>query len=170
LAIHIVASIHKLITTNRAYCTRCIGNTIAGGAAQPEPLSPWRPELPILKQACAVVSRGQKAALLAAALTFGSGAAVAQQAVPGQMPNLAGLSGQMHAAAEYCNAYTAAQLDQMKQQQKTAAGAQGMAAADFGAAFSQSYTATKGQLGSLSAADKEKTCAQLKAISATRPQ
>lgn len=126
--------------------------------------------MPILKQACAVVSRGQKAALLAAALTFGSGAAIAQQAVPGQMPNLAGLSGQMHAAAEYCNAYTAAQLDQMKQQQKTAAGAQGMAAADFDAAFSQSYTATKGQLGSLSAADKEKTCAQLKAISATRPQ
>ncbi|KAG0923651.1 hypothetical protein G6F31_019426 [Rhizopus arrhizus] len=61
------------------------------------------------------------------------------------MPNLAGLSGQMHAAAEYSNAYTAAQLDQMKQQQKTAAGAQGMAAADFDAAFSQSYTATKAQ-------------------------
>lgn len=168
--IHIVASIHKPITSNRAYCIRRIGNTIAGGAEHPEPLSHWRPELPILKQACTVVSRGKKAALLTAALTCGSGAAVAQQAVPGQMPNLAALGGQMHAAAEYCNAYTAAQLDQMKQQQKTAAGAQGMAAADFDAAFSQSYSASKGQLGSLSAADKAKTCAQLKAISASRPQ
>jgi len=143
----------------------------SGGAARGLiPLSSGRLELPIFKQVCTVASRGQKAALVAAALTFSSGAALAQQGVPGQMPSLAALSGQMHAAAEYCNAYTTAQLDQMKQQQKTAAGAQGMAAADFDTAFSQSYTATKGQLGSLSAADKEKTCAQLKAISATRPK
>ena len=86
------------------------------------------------------------------------------------MPNMAALSGQMHAAAEYCNAYTAAQLEQMKQQQRAATSAQGMAAADFDATFSQSYTAAKGQLASLSAADKEKTCAQLKAMSAARPQ
>ncbi len=126
--------------------------------------------MPTIKQACALVSRRRKAALAAAALTLASGAALAQQAVPGQMPNLAALSGQMHAAAEYCNAYTAAQLEQMKQQQKTAAGAQGLSAADFDSAFTQSYTTTKGQLGTLSAADKEKTCAQLKAVSQMRAQ
>ncbi|MBB1592836.1 hypothetical protein A9973_02025 [Achromobacter sp. UMC46] len=104
--------------------------------------------------------------MVAAALTLSSSAAFAQQAAPGQMPSMATLSGQMHAAAEYCNAYTAAQLDQMKQQQKTAASAHGMTPADFDTAFSQSYTKTKGQLGALSAADKEKTCAQLKAMSA----
>ncbi|WP_258130010.1 hypothetical protein [Achromobacter anxifer] len=134
------------------------------------PLIELETELPTFKQACARVSRHRKAALVAAALTLGSSAALAQQAAPGQMPNLAALSGQMHAAAEYCNAYTATQLDQMKQQQKTAAGAQGLSAADFDSAFTQSYTATKGQLGSLSAADKEKTCAQLKAVSQMRTQ
>lgn len=109
-------------------------------------------------------------ALTAAALTLGSGAALAQQAVPGQMPNLAALGGQMHAAAEYCGAYSAAQLEQMKQQQKTATGAQGMSAADFDAAFSKSYSQAKVQLGALSAADKEKTCAQLKAMAAAQPR
>ncbi|KGD97119.1 hypothetical protein JL37_07345 [Achromobacter sp. RTa] len=107
--------------------------------------------------------------MAAATLTLGGGA-LAQQAMPGQMPNLAALSGQMHAAAEYCNAYTAAQLEQMKQQQKTATGAQGMSAADFDSAFSQSYGETKAQLGTLSAADKEKTCAQLKAMAAAQPR
>ena len=133
------------------------------------PLTHWRPELPTFKQACALVSR-QKAVLAAAVLALGSGATLAQQAAPGQMPSLAALSGQMHAAAEYCNAYPAAQLDQMKQQQKTAAGAQGLSAADFDSAVAQAYTTTKGQLATLSAADKEKTCSQLKAISAARPQ
>ncbi len=126
--------------------------------------------MPIFKQAHAVVSRNRKAILMAAALTLSNGAALAQQAAPGQMPNMAALSGQMHAAAEYCNAYTAAQLEQMKQQQKTAAGAHGMAATDFDTAFSQSYTKARGQLGGLSAADKEKTCAQLKAMSAAYPK
>lgn len=128
----------------------------------------WRLELPIFKQACALVSRNRKAISIAAILALGSGSVLAQQA--GQMPSLAALSGQMHAAAEYCNAYTAAQLDQMKQQQKVAAGAQGLSATDFDSAFTQSYTETKGQLGKLSAADKEKTCAQLKAVSAMRAQ
>lgn len=127
-------------------------------------------ELPVLKHTCAIVLRSPNAVLLAAALIFSSGAAVAQQAVPGQMPNMAALSGQMHAAAEYCNAYTAAQLEQMKQQQKTAASAHGMDTKDFDSTFAQSYTKTKGQLGTLSAADKEKTCSQLKAMSAMRPQ
>ncbi len=119
-------------------------------------------ELPIFKQA--------RFALTAAALTLASGAALAQQTMPGQMPNLAALSGQMHAAAEYCNAYPAAQLEQMKQQQKTATSAQGMSAADFDTAFSQSYGQAKTQLGALSAADKEKTCAQLKAMAAAQPR
>lgn len=118
--------------------------------------------MPILKQA--------RIALTAAALILASGAALAQQTMPGQMPNLAALSGQMHAAAEYCGAYTAAQLEQMKQQQKTATGAQGMSAADFDTAFSQSYSNAKTQLGALSAADKEKTCAQLKAMAAAQPR
>ncbi len=126
--------------------------------------------MPTFKQACARVARRHKAVLAAAVLTLGSSAALAQQAAPGQMPNLAALSGQMHAAAEYCNAYTAAQLEQMKQQQKTAAGAQGLSAADFDSSFTQSYTTTKGQLATLSAADKEKTCAQLKAVSQMRAQ
>ncbi|ADP15024.1 MULTISPECIES: hypothetical protein [Achromobacter] len=117
--------------------------------------------MPIIKQA--------RIALAAAALTLASGAALAQQAMPpGQMPNLAALSGQMHAAAEYCGAYSAAQLEQMKQQQKTATSAQGMSGADFDTAFSQSYGQAKTQLGALSAADKEKTCAQLKAIAAAQ--
>ncbi|MGB3436545.1 hypothetical protein [Achromobacter sp.] len=118
--------------------------------------------MPIFRQA--------RFALAAAALTLASGAALAQQTMPGQMPNLAALSGQMHAAAEYCNAYSAAQLDQMKQQQKTATSAQGMSAADFDTAFSQSYGQAKTQLGALSAADKEKTCAQLKAMAAAQPR
>lgn len=126
--------------------------------------------MPILKQACAVFSRRHQTVLFAAALTLSTGAALAQQAVPGQMPNLAALSGQMHAAAEYCSAYTSAQLEQMKQQQKAATSAQGMSAADFDSAFAQSYTTAKAQLGSLSAADREKTCAQLKAMSAARQQ
>lgn len=109
-------------------------------------------------------------ALAAAALTLTSGAALAQQTMQGQMPNLAAVSGQMHAAAEYCGAYTAAQLEQMKQQQKTATSAQGMSAADFDAAFSKSYSQAKVQLGTLSAADKEKTCAQLKAMAAAQPR
>jgi hypothetical protein len=141
---------------------------------KPHPLFVLELKLQILKQACAIVLHRRQAILLAAALTLSGGAAVAQQAtpgqMPGQMPNMAALSGQMHAAAEYCNAYTAAQLEQMKQQQRAATSAQGMAAADFDTTFSQSYTAAKGQLASLSAADKEKTCAQLKAMSAARPQ
>lgn len=122
-----------------------------------------------LKHNRAVVSGCRKAVLVAAGLILGHGAALAQ-GVPGQMPSLAALGGQMHAAAEVCNAYTAAQLDQMKQQQKTAAAAQGMAATDFDAAFSQSYTQAKGQMASLSAADKEKACAQLKAMAAAQPR
>ena len=129
---------------------------------QPDPLTALEIELPILRQA--------RIALPAAALALCGAAALAQQAMPGQMPDLAALSGQMHAAAEYCNAYTAAQLEQMKQQQKTATGAQGMSAADFDASFSKSYGATKAQLGALSTADKEKTCAQLKAVAAAQPR
>ena len=43
-----------------------------------------------------------------------------------------------------------------------------MSGADFDTAFSQSYGQAKTQLGALSAADKEKTCAQLKAIAAAQ--
>lgn len=129
--------------------------------------------MPIFKHACTVVSRSPKAALLAAVLTLCSGAAVAQapgQMPPGQMPNIAAASGQMHAAAEACNAYSKAQLDQMKQQQKTAAASQGLSAADFDKTFTQSFDATKTQLGALSSADKEKMCTQLKAMAASYPK
>lgn len=126
--------------------------------------------MPFLSQA-RTFSRIQTATLMsAAALAFASGAASAQQPMPGQpgMPNMAALGGQMHAAAEVCNAYTSAQLEQMKQQQKTATAAQGMSAADFDKSFKASYDDTKTKIGTMSAADKEKMCAQMKAMSGAR--
>ncbi|WP_249279056.1 hypothetical protein [Bordetella genomosp. 5] len=126
--------------------------------------------MPILSQVRAFSRIKTAAVMSAAAFALAGGAATAQQPMPGQqgMPNLAALSGQMHAAAEACNAYTSAQLEQMKQQQKTATASQGMSAADFDKSFKTSYDDTKTKLGTMSAADKEKMCAQLKAMSGAR--
>lgn len=126
--------------------------------------------MPMLSQV-RTLSRIKTAAIVSATLlALAGGTALAQQPMPGQpgMPNMAALSGQMHAAAEACNAYTGAQLEQMKQQQKTATAAQGMSAADFDQSFKTSYDDTKTKLGTMSAPDKEKMCAQLKSMSGAR--
>lgn len=100
---------------------------------------------------------------LAGGFALAMSAAHAQQPAP-VMPNLATASGQMHAAAELCGDYKAAQLDAMKQQQRTAASQSGMSAGDFDTAFKTSYDSTKVQLAQLSAADKDKMCQQLRAV------
>lgn len=111
-----------------------------------------------------VVSIGKKAPLLAAVLALGSSAALAQQGIP----DLASMSGQMHAAAEFCGDYSAAQLEDMKQKQKAAAAGAGMTPAAYDASFSSAYGSAKAKLATLGAADKEKTCKQLRAMSAAK--
>ena len=126
--------------------------------------------MPIFSRVRALPHLKTAVAMGASILAFAGGTASAQQPMPGQpgMPNMAALGGQMHAVAEVCNAYTSAQLEQMKQQQKTATAAQGMSAADFDKSFKASYDDTKTKLGTMSAADKEKTCTQMKAMSGAR--
>ena len=111
------------------------------------------------------ISFGKPVALvMGSALAMGAGLACAQQ----NSAALVGFSGQMHAAAEFCGDYTATQLDEMKAQQKAASAGMGVASAEFDTVFSSAYDGAKKKLAQLSAAEKEKTCAELKAMSAAR--
>ncbi len=80
------------------------------------------------------------------------------------MPSLFELGGGMHAAVKICGGYTDAQLRDMKQQQKTQATASGMSAAAFETTFKAAYDRAHTKLSAASAAEKEKTCRQLKSM------
>lgn len=100
-------------------------------------------------------SRKRSVALMPLAMLV-AGAAGAQQ---GQ-PDLAGFGGGMHALAEACGGYTAAQLESSRQKQKAEAIARGSNAAQFDTAFDAGYAKSKAKLANATPAEREKACAQ----------
>lgn len=95
------------------------------------------------------------AALLPLAMLV-AGAAGAQPA----QPDLAEFSGGMHALAETCGGYTAAELRSMREQQQAEAIARGGNAAQFKAAFDAGYAKGKAKVTAAGPAERKKACAQ----------
>lgn len=90
-----------------------------------------------------------------------------------QKPAVAGLAefgGLMHATAQACGDYSAAELEKMKAQQKTETMRQGVSAGDFESNFKKGFNAGVAKLKNMSAADKAKTCEELRAIQQMQPK
>jgi len=75
---------------------------------------------------------------------------------------LAAFSGQMHAAAKVCGGYTAEQLAEMKRQQREQLSEQGFSAAAFDKAFADGERKGAERWKSLSSAEQEAACADMK--------
>lgn len=74
------------------------------------------------------------------------------------------LSGAMHAAARVCQDYSDEQLRDLKQQQKAHAVTAGMSGAQFDAVFQASYDKARTKLAQATPAQREKACAQVRAL------
>lgn len=77
------------------------------------------------------------------------------------MPIMAEFGGGMHALAESCSAYSAAELDRMKKEQRDQAIRSGMSAASFDADFARGYADTRARIRKGTPAEREKGCRQL---------
>lgn len=106
------------------------------------------------------VSAGVQAAALAAMLS-----AVPAWAQMPDGPKLAEFGGQMHAAAQACGHYSAAELQTMKAQQKSHSEQQGLSASAFDAGFQKGFDAGMAKLKGLSEAERAKMCGQMEAMS-----
>lgn len=76
------------------------------------------------------------------------------------MVKIAEMGGGMHAIAEECGDYTAAQLKDMKAGQQSASAAGGLSAAEFETVFTKSYEATKVKIAAGTASQKKAMCEQ----------
>lgn len=84
-----------------------------------------------------------------------------------QNPSMDGLitfGGQMHALAELCGDYTAAELTQMKADQKDQAARNGVSAADFEKTFKTGYDEGAKALASAPPEQKKQACEQARAM------
>lgn len=109
----------------------------------------------------------------AACLLLGTFAATAnaQQPQAPQQPDpamLAQMGGVGHAVANVCGGYTDQQLQEMKTQQRTAAGQMGLSEADFDTAFDAGYEQASADIKSAGKAKQDEMCAQMKAMGAAR--
>jgi hypothetical protein len=101
--------------------------------------------------------------VLAMATTLAAPALVQAQQ-PLTLAPLVEFGGGMHAGAEACGGYTAAELQKMKEQQKAQSLKQGLSASEFEASFQKGYESGKARLASASGAERTKACEQLKAL------
>ena len=118
----------------------------------------------------APASAAQPAAATGAAPADAAPAATQADPMAGQM---AGFGGGLHALAEACGGYTAAQLDTMKAEQRDQAVQAGASAAEFDAAFARGYDDARAKIASASAEEREKSCAQaeqLRQMGAMQPR
>lgn len=73
---------------------------------------------------------------------------------------LAVFGGGMHALAEACGGYSAAELDRMKAEQRDQAIQAGASGADFDAGFAKGHAEASAKIANASAQEREKSCAQ----------
>lgn len=86
---------------------------------------------------------------------------------------LAELGGGMHALAEACGGYTAAQLEAMKAEQRDQGIQRGVSGEDFDAGFARGYADASAKIAAAGAQEREKSCAQaeqLRQMGAMQPQ
>lgn len=84
-----------------------------------------------------------------------------------QNPSMDGLitfGGQMHALAELCGDYSAAELTRIKADQKEQAALNGISGADFEKIFKTGYDEGAKALASAPAAQKQQACQQARAL------
>jgi len=108
-----------------------------------------------------------------ACLALGTFAASASAQVPGQpgQPDpamLAQMGGMGHAVANVCGGYTEQQLQEMKTQQRTAAGQMGLSEADFDKQFDAGYQQASTDIKAAGKAKQDEMCAQMKSMSGVR--
>ncbi|WP_133000107.1 hypothetical protein [Luteimonas arsenica] len=89
------------------------------------------------------------------------GAAQPGNPMVGPMP---ALGGGMQALAEHCGGYSAAELADLKQQQRALAIQSGMSGANFDAEYTKGYNDALAKVRQGTPAEREKACAQLEAF------
>lgn len=77
------------------------------------------------------------------------------------------MGGSVQAVAEECKTHTAAQLSEMRAQQRLAIGDMGVSGEAFDKAFDAAYERTRAKIKGGSAEQRAEMCEQMKAISAS---
>lgn len=111
----------------------------------------------------------------AAEASYAHEAREAPSASPGDpmAAQLAAFGGGMHALAEACGGYSAAELDRMKAEQREQAVQGGASGADFDAGFAKGHAEASAKIANASAQEREKSCAQaaqLRQMGAMQPR